>query len=316
MRVGALLAIIVAGVVLAGCSGSGDPGEPEPQDEASFEDLDVQATDTKGILLGVVVDEAIRPIAEAQVTLRMADASVLEQVTDDNGRFAFGDLEPGTYFLVVKHGLYLEAQTSAEVVAGDNEPPVQRIQLQRRFAQDPYMEILPYDGYLACAYSAGVSSTCVNDYTRLAGAVPGCEGGCLKEYNVSQTGGNIREYTTAISPGWQTLVFEMTWVPSLTGTGTELGVTVSYFNRTSTSHWYGNAVQANPLRLQFDVGVPGPNQNLEPELIPAEGMNDLFVFFGAGDLAVNQKFQSFQTNFYYGVPPEGWSFVEGDLPPF
>ncbi len=317
MRVGPLLAMVVAGVVLAGCSSSGGPEGPGQEDGAAFDDLDVQATDTKGILLGVVVDEAIRPIPEAQVALRLPDGSTLDQATDADGRFAFGDLEPGTYFLVVKHGLYLDAQTSAEVVAGDNEPRVQRIQLTRRFAQDPYMEILPYDGYLACAYSAFVlSSTCVNDYTRLAGVVPGCQGGCLREYNVSQAGGNIREYTTSISPGWQTLVFEMTWAPSLTGTGNELGVTVSFFNRTSTGHWYGNAVQANPLRMQIDVGVAGPNQQEEPELIPAEGMNDLFVFFGAGDLAVNQKFQSFQTNFYYAVPPEGWSFINNDPRPF
>jgi ABC-type uncharacterized transport system permease subunit len=33
-------------------------------------------------------------------------------------------------------------------------------------------------------------------------------------------------------------------------------------------------------------------------------------------VTVNQKFTIYQNNFYYGVPPEGWSFVNGDEPPF
>lgn len=315
MRVVALSVVLLASLVLAGCAGS--PAEPEPaSDAAAFEDLGVQATATKGVLLGVVVDEAIRPIDGAQVQLTLPDAGTKEETTDDQGRFAFGDLDPGTYILNVRHALYTATQTSAEVLAGDDDPPVVRVQLARLFSQDPYTELIAFDGYLACAYSAGLSSTCVNDYTRLAGAVPGCQGGCLRDYNVSQAAGNIREYRTNVGAGWQSIIFEMTWTPTLQGIGTELGITVSYFTRTSTGHWYASDDQPNPLRMQVDVGVEGPNQQEEPTLIPAEGLQDLFVFFGAGDIAVNQRFQSYQTNFYYGLPEEGWSFVAGDPLPF
>lgn len=321
MRVGALLAVMVAGVVLAGCSGSEEPREPEPQGGASFEDLDVQATDTKGILLGVVVDEAIRPIKDATVTLNMPGGGKSEKTTDTEGRFAYGDLDPGTYFLVVKHQLYTEVQASAEVVAGDKDPRVLRVQLERLFAQDPFSELIAFDGYLACSISFPVGTTCVNDYTRIVGGtVPGCQGGCLRDYNVSKTGGNIREYVSSVGPGWQTLVFEATWVPSFEGLAQGLTISVSYFTRPTASHFYAGTSMPNPLRLQVDVGVEGEGQNLEPTLINPEGQDDLFVFFndggGAGSVTLNQKFQSFQTNFYYGVPPEGWSFVNGDTAPF
>lgn len=312
MRVVALFALLV---LLAGCA-SDVPSAGPAGAAAAFDDLDVTATDTKGILLGVVVDAAIRPIDGAVIALALPDGSKEESSTDDQGRFAFGDLDPGTYFLAVSHALYLPVQASAEVVAGEDDPPVLRVQLERLFSQDPYSELIAYDGYLACAYSVGISSTCVNDYTRLIGFVPGCEGGCLKDYNVSQTGGNIREYTATVGAGWQVLVFEMTWTPTVQGLGESLGVTVSYFNRTSTGHWYASESQPNPLRMQVNVGEPGPNQNEEPTLIPPEGMNDLFVFFGAGDLAVNQRFQSFETHFHYGLPPDDWSFVNNDPMPF
>lgn len=311
-----LLAVpLVLLVAFAGCASSGTEDPVSPDD---FDDLDVQPTATTGVILGVVVDEAITPIPDATVALQGAGGEK-SGTTDAQGRFAFGGLEPGTYLLKVSAPQFTSAQSSAEVVAGLEDPPVVRILLTRLFSQDPYAELIKFDGYIACAYAYGVSSTCVNDYTRLAGFVPGCEGGCLRDYNVSQQGGNIREFRTNIGPGWQTLVMEMYWEPSMgppvKGT---MGMTISYFTRTSTGHWYATCDGPSPLRCQIDVGEKGPNQSEEPELIPPEGLQDLFVLFSAGneDVAVNQKFQFFQTNFYYAIPPEGWSFVNNDPMPF
>lgn len=316
MRTVALLAVLV---LLAGCTST--PIEPEaPADSAAFDDLGVAATATQGVLLGVVVDEAIRPIAGAAVRLALPDGSLKEGATDDTGRFAFGSLNPGTYFLTVYHPSYSEAKTSAEVAAGDDEPPVLRVQLTRLFSQDPYSELFTFDGYLACSISFPVGTTCINDYTRLAGMVPGCQGGCLRDYNVSKTAGNIREYVSSVGPGWQQLVFESTWTPTFSGLAQGLTISVSYFTRPTASHFYAGTSMANPLRLQVDVGVIAEGQNLEPELILPEGQDDLFVFFndggGPGSLTLNQRFQSFQTAFHYGLPPEGWSFVNGDPLPF
>ncbi len=316
MRAAVALALVV---LLSGCSGGGG-SEDVPTDADDFQDLGVEATDTKGVLLGVVVDDAIRPLQGAAVSVSMPGGADGEKTTDADGRFAFGDLEPGTYLVSVAMLQYNSAQTTVEVVAGEEDPAVHRIQLTRLFSQDPYLEQIKFDGFIACAYAYGVSSTCVNDYTRLIGFVPGCEGGCLRDQNVSKAGGNVREFVTAIGPGWQSMVLEMVWEPSTAPPASKgtMGMTVSYFERTSTGHWYGQADGPSPMRMQMDVGVAGPNQSEEPALIPPEGLNSLFVFFGAGneDVALNQGFQFFQNNFYYSVPPEGWSFVAGDPIPF
>jgi hypothetical protein len=95
---------------------------------------------------------------------------------------------------------------------------------------------------------------------------------------------------------------------------------VSYLNRTSTGHFYGNTNGPSPLRIQFDLGETAEGQQQEPQLIPPEGMSNLFILYndggGPGSVTLNQQFTHFQTNFYYGLPPDGWSFVNGDELPF
>lgn len=323
----ALPLLLMLASLLAGCSGGGGGGPSPTGDGQQFDDLDVQATETTGVILGVVVDAAITPIEGATVTLTSTQPT-LSQKTDSQGRFAFEDLEPGTYLMQVTHLQFAAAQSSAEVVAGIDEPKVVRIMLERLFDQNPYSEIIKFDGFLACAYAIGVSSTCVNDYTRVTGerCIPTsppqcyCAGGCLRDYNLSQMGGNVREYVSSVGPGWQVMIIEETWEPT-SDAGKNLGFTVSYFSRPNAGHWFGSVNGPNPIRIQFDVGVEHGSASYggdEPSIIPPEGYNELFVFFGAGSgsVVLNQRFQSFQTSFYYGVPPEGWSFVNGDPMPF
>jgi hypothetical protein len=302
---------------LAGCTGGGAPADQVADDGADFEDLGVDATATTGVLLGVVVDQTIRPIEGASVALTGAASGERTAVTDAEGRFAFGDLEPGTYFLRASHPQFASAQSSAEVVAGVDQPPVQRILLERLFDQEPFVEQLKFDGFLACAYAIGVSSTCINDYTRILTV---CPGGCLRDYNLSQTGGNVREYVTPVGPGWQDLVFEMVWEPTASGTSEQLGIVVSYYGRIGASHSFDGDSQSSPLRLEIkvDPDAETPAAGEVPDKIPAAGIPDLFVFFsaGSGSIAINQPFQAFQTSFYYGVPPDGWSLVNGDPLPF
>ena len=308
--------VAVLVLLLAGCSSPAADG-PTSSD---FDDIDVQATSTTGILLGVVVDDAIRPVEGVDVLVTTPSGTELKAKTDDQGRFALGGLQPGAYLVKANHPSFAPVQTSTDVAAGVEDPPVVRIQLTRLFSEDPYTETIKFDGFIACAYAYGVSSTCVNDYTRLLGAVPGCEGGCLKDYNVSQTGGNIREFRFNLGPGWTSMVMEEAWEPTLgepASKGT-MGFIISFFNRTSTGHWWAKGTGASPLRVQLDVGKDGPDSQEADELIPPTGMNDLFVLFGAGDddVAVNQGFQYFQTNFYYAIPPDGWALANGDTVPF
>lgn len=312
----------LAGVSLAGCS---DGTTAEPDADSGFEDLGAQASSTTGVILGVVVDDAIRPVKDVAVGLKLPGGEDKATASDVEGRFAFSNLQPGTYFLSTRHPQFSAAQTSVEVVAGVSDPPVLRVQITRLFSQDPYSVLTKFDGYLSCAYSLGLSSTCVNDYTRVTGeqCTPAgcyCAGGCLRDYNLSSAGGNVREYVSSVDPGWQVLVIEETWEPT-SDAGTALGFTVSYFSRPNAGHWFGSVNGENPLRIQFDVGEEHASASYggeEPPMIPPEGYDELFVFFGAGDgsVVLSQGFQSFQTSFYYGIPPDGWSFVAGDELPF
>src|SRR5688572_21153311 len=101
-RWAAIWTALLLALALPGCS-----DEPKSDGVADstddFGDLGVAPTDTRGILVGVVVDEAIRPIAEAKVALNAGGGAPMEKTTDAEGRFAYGDLEPGTYFLSASH---------------------------------------------------------------------------------------------------------------------------------------------------------------------------------------------------------------------
>lgn len=299
-------------LALAGCSDA-----PKATDEvsSSFDDLGIKATATTGVLLGVVVDEAIRPLAGAKVAATGPDAVALEKTTDSAGRFAFADLTPGTYFLAASLLNYQSAQTSAEVVAGDDEPRAVRVQLARLFDQNPFSEQFQFDGFLACSISFPVGTTCVNDYTRL---VPQCNGGCLRDYELAKTAGNIREYVYTISPGWQAIISETTWERTSEVSSEQLTLSLSYYSRPSASHFYGNEVSANPLYHRIDLGKEADGQNGDPALIPPEGTNEFFAFFnaGGGQAAINQAFRHFQHTFYYGLPPDDWSFIAGHPLPF
>src|ERR1041385_3723032 len=101
-------AVLVLAAVLAGCSGSPSaPAEvlvqsqPQPGAEEVHSSNGTAAAalapppKTRGHIAGVVVDDAIRPIAGAKVKLPGMD---LAPTTDRDGAFGFVDLLPGPYY--------------------------------------------------------------------------------------------------------------------------------------------------------------------------------------------------------------------------
>lgn len=310
------LALLLA-LGLAGCAGG---PAPQPADQVSFDDLAVDATTTTGIIRGVVVDDRIVPVAEAAIALRGAVGD-RATASDAEGRFVFGGLEPGTYFLTVTTSLHKEAQTSAEVVAGIDEPPLVRVQLERLFSQDPFTVQIAQEGFFECSQAgAGLysSSNCVYDPYRWALGPP----------SPTQPIDNItqqdREWHADVGPGWQQLVFEMSWQATTQSTSQNMGIVVStYKPERDGGHWFAEFEGGNPLRGQIDVGVEHESASgMDPTAIPPEGLTQMSYFvsvrtdgFTPG-LAVNQKFTVYLTMFHYGIPPEGWSFVAGDPLPF
>lgn len=298
-----LLAGLLLLPLLAGCA--------SPQSDTAGAAF--AATATTGVIHGVVVDERIVPIVDATIHLTGNQANQ-SAASDAEGRFAFGGLAPGTYFLAATSLVHDAAQTSVTVVAGDPEPPVTSLQLSRRFQQDPYVEAWKYDGFIQCGYDLTfMSSVCVNDYTHFVGPYTCTE--CEHLFDRRST-------NFEASAGWQTLVFEMTWIPTAQGTSPEMRGVVSHFPR-SASHWYCSAAGADPVTIRIDIGVACDDQQDEPALIPAEGLPNLH-FFAAVNAAedsfaavgVSQQFSVYGHHFYYGSAPADWSFIRGDPFPF
>lgn len=312
-------------LLLAGCSSA--PAPEAGSDTTSFDDLAIAATATTGVIRGVVVDDRITPIAGALVALT---GSGVERsgTSDGEGRFAFANLQPGTYFLRVSSLLHDEQQTAVEVIAGEDAPPIVKVQLTRRFSQEPFVEALKHEGFIQCN-QAGVyygSAPCVTDFTGIVagnGVVPpGCTpAGCAPQLRTLQT--EDRGFHANVGAGWQTLIWEMDW-DETSDTFSRLGITVSYnVTQRPASHNYLSVGSEAPLRAQLDVGVDHENSNdVEPDLLWPEGRPDLYYFVGVRTsggvpaVAVNQAFTLFAHFFYYGVPPEGWSFINGDAIPF
>jgi hypothetical protein len=137
----------LAMLLLAGCSGG---SAKDPAEDADFSDLDLDTSATTGIIRGVVVDDAIRPLAGVAVSARGGDGTEATTQTTAEGIFGFEDLAPGTYFLTASKPGYRDTQASADVVAGVAEPPIVKVLLAADPDLAPYVESYTFEGYLEC----------------------------------------------------------------------------------------------------------------------------------------------------------------------
>ncbi|MEA3136416.1 MAG: hypothetical protein QOJ26_135 [Thermoplasmata archaeon] len=302
----ALLGLLFLLATLAGCSSGGTPSTGAEAGGTTA--APIAAGD--GRLCIVAVDDAIRPIAGANVTVKLSDGSSRSAVSDESGKACI-DLAPGSYIVEVRHihQTYETAQTSAEVEAG--KEAVVKVLMKRLFAQEPYHVTQKFDGFLQCAWAVegAASSTCVNDYTHFVGlgyTCPECEHFF-----------DNRGTTYPLDAGWQTQVYEVTWEPSAQGTSPEMRITVSHFPRPA-SHWYCSGTGATPILLRIELGEVCDDQQSEPTLQPPEGELNTTLFMAAKApdgqpvaFAASQRFTVFMNFFYFGKPPPDWSFIQG-----
>ncbi|MFO1535420.1 MAG: carboxypeptidase-like regulatory domain-containing protein [Thermoplasmatota archaeon] len=318
-----LAATAVLCLLLPGCASFAPDGVG---DATRFLDLDAKVSDATGGIKGVVVDAAIAPIAGAKVALALPGGANKTVVADKEGRFVFASLAPGTYFLTASAPLYHSAQTSVEVKAGV-DPPITKVQLQPLFSQAPFHQTFKQKGFFECSQNgAGVysSSNCVTDQCPLLLDPSDCNG--LPTRQMDNVTNQNREWHADVAPGWQAMVFEMVWEPSAQGTSPRMGMVVSTDKATrDPAHSFANVASASPMRFELDVGkVHETAADVEPTMVPPEGMSRMSYFVSVRraegtsppGFALNQDFEVFLTQFYFGTPPEGWSLVAGNEYPF
>ena len=336
MRGAAIFMLLVLAV--AGCSDGGG-GKPPAEDEESFDDLGpLTATKNTGVLRGVVIDEAVRPLRGVAVNVTGADGLVSNATTNEDGAFGLDGLAPGEYFLAAFKAGYTKVTTSATVVAGVSEPDAVKILLTTDAASRPYPQQYVMDGYLSCsarivltAYPAGEclesdtsqvtydldripdwgQSEMVWDSTQALGDAMSLVSECFSETAEDPDPCPDGNLVINRSEGSSPLVFKV--------------------NRTlATQFRVGDGDTGNPYRIRVFAAGRG-----DTDVIDEEGNNEqlnsttggaypcvawpainqgCFRFTGAG-VITNQKFSVYTTVFYGYVPPADWLFIEtGTIP--
>ena len=299
-------------LLLAGCT---DGGGTAPPAEDPTEDLDLESTETTGILRGVVVDDAVRPLADVQIMI--TGTSHGNTTTTEDGAFGFEGLEPGTYFVMASKPGFVGVQQSAEVAAGVDDPPLVRFQLPVDPETRPFFDAYVFDGYIQCSVSfvaAGFAA---------CSTLPG--GVSTDNFDVT--------YTFDKTPDW--LQSEMLWDSTQTVSD---GLSMSYSangDGALLTNW-GSASGSSPITIQTnrtlnaqwnigngtDLFIRVFNEPMEGTR-PSDPVNgddcvDRPVLSGCltgAGLTLQQKLAIYTHVFYGYTPDPEWRFSEASTVP-
>ncbi len=293
----------IALLLLSGCSNA-----PTSLAEDDF-DLDLVATDDTGVLRGVVVDAAIRPILDARVSLTPGGAQTR---TTDTGAFGFQDLEPGAYTVTVNATGFIERLTQVTVVAGVDRPDVVKVQLEADPESTPYAQALVFTGFIEC--STTLIALC---------AAPNIASEELGEDNF--TNDRFIQYFEIDAPDPVLVQSELVWE------STQAASDRLWFWHSHASHdgLFNGSFEfrqgSSPILLQTDadeIAAEAQDDGLDPhwQLVlrvfsgdidgTTPPMCDPVLGFCAGPgFAIQQEFTAYTHLFYHAPPPSDWRFT-------
>lgn len=307
------LVALLAGALLAGCSAGDGDGAAKPGDGPSAQELGLQATASTGLVRGVVVDDAIRPLANVTVTLQGVGGAV--QRTDPTGAFGFDGLQPGTYFVKATKLGYFDSQQSAEVVAGVTEPPAVKIQLAVDASFRAYFEVQVYEGFIECTTSFLVLCGAPNTIEPIMCSEFGaCYG------NVTNDRFTFTQFFQANATMVQTeLVWQTNQAASPELTLSAEALTADCKN-TDLSTVLNHTTGPSPIHVRVHDAILR-----DYEIGPRCGVYfSIFAGDATGDptgqdiplgVTVEQRFTAYTHAFYGYMPPAGWRFSDDDTVP-
>src|SRR5688500_17669400 len=246
-------ALVAFALVLAGCSGDADPSDEAP----GLDGFPVS---------GVVVDQNIKPIAGARVTL---DGSQTNETAGDGG-FLFADVAEGAHQLFVEADGYLSQQAVANALA---EAAPLRIILSPIPLPSGYNQTFSFDGF----FEAGMGMASVVA-ERLGEEVEnGTACSCTFTVEAAET---VRAF-----------IVEAVWVDNLERPDTE--TTYRWHVATAEPPVTISAYDPSPIRVEVNGGA------FEPDARTFEvGLRPDAVW-----PAVQQEFKLAITLFYGQAPP-------------
>lgn len=286
--------VLLVSLLLGGCTSAPAPKQ-EARPSATFSD------DTGGIE-GIVVDDEEVPVPSA--IIRIVGLPQVTNTTED-GRFAFSNLAPNSYILLVERTGFIKRQVPTQVPVG-NATHVKVI-LMPVPPPTPYADVgFIMNGYVRGGYSYRVANVGGNGTALTAQPIP-------EAYRSTNSGRLLPK------SGWQSILFEVDWKPS-SGQSDQLALQLTFPEKltggavsTANKAWVagGNPVlkwrwdrehfeearKAKP-NLAFDTFV-GIDFLVLPATDPA-GTHDVGVY-------LEQKFTVYGTIGYNGPLEPGYS---------
>ncbi|MHB1260559.1 MAG: carboxypeptidase-like regulatory domain-containing protein [Thermoplasmatota archaeon] len=288
----ASLALLASPVLLAGCAGrsdgAGDEGQPLPE---------------AGVLAGIVVDAALRPLVGAAVNVTQAGGEPIRQETDVNGSFAFAGLPPGTYAVEATKERHLSAHAIAQVPAGGAGPLVQLV-LEVQVDEVPFVVVVKWEGYIGCAFSYG--NLCSAPAQAGADVIGDQSAHLFWDEYVSQDrvpdalqAEAVWEATLATSEDLQPI---FGWSTPDEWRAFQYGGTFDSFSTPSPAYYRVPRDEMVEVGLGTEAGLVVEFYSGDPNGVPA-------------GLTINQPIQLFLHGFYGYGPPDAWRFVTDGAPP-
>jgi hypothetical protein len=203
------------------------------------------------------------------------------------------------------------------------DPPDVKFQLNRVIFAQPYFNTLKFDGFISCSgnYVFVLSEECGEgvgspNTTCDEGLPPPCVANpVMPGQRIGHQGNNNIQFNFYVDNlNIKSMVIEQVWEPT-SDAGKALYTPVS-------TNWACDPICDGNQITSMDGESPLYSQVAEKTLsamnLTTNTTISTFTWASPSTTGVtlNQKFELFVSNFYYLAPPDGWSFVKGDAPPF
>lgn len=293
---------LMLGLLLAsGLAGCADDNPPDADSEVP-----------QGVFLrGLVVTQAIVPIADAKVTLTPGG---LAATTDEAGQFEVGPIERGTYQVAVRAFGY--ADTVVQASAGDQ---LVKVVMQAVRSDVPYIEVLKYDAYLECTFDIWVAPY------QILGAP--CVGVIDLVTGTDLSNDDWQFEWEVSAPGLVGILVEMVW--DAQATGSQMGMLLRNVagagsgidaGGTNIDIQFASTRGPSPLRMWVVQGVvnPGADDGAAFQVPQNDTMAYKVLILGRADydqpadihLMLENRPQVFLTKFYHALGDPSYTVLD------